>query len=421
MYKDKIYDITALEMFKRLEVFLNEMLEDEIGRAKKESPKKFPEGLSTVQKKIEKFKGKYENCGEIADAMGEIRKKRNDIFHPKDLAELIDFSPLPRGVLGLKEFKGFQKKCFDLDKKIEEKFHKKLRIKEIMIPTLKYDMGNAGDIIKHGLLAEFVEWYKTGHDCLRFADPFGGCPWSNLPRGGNVHKRLGFLKKTALGGVYFPNNGEELDKYLGSSHLVRKAAENCSLKAEIDVSDNDENARCNLENSIQEYKCMRLVELPNKNNGYKILENDNVFENSAPKYDLILIDPYSDFLRDEFYFYAQKQTHYFARINELAKNLFIAVFVLDMNKKNRVGRNFAEFKKNKLTGRAVSIRCPKIKEKGDGYVKGESTFDSEILLVREGISGNKFKKLHERLKNFADKATEALPLRGNRVEFWDGN
>ena len=47
---------------------------------------------------------------------------------------------------------------------------------------LKYTIGNAGDIIKHGLLAEFVAWWSETHAnrVLRMADPFGGCPWGNL-------------------------------------------------------------------------------------------------------------------------------------------------------------------------------------------------------------------------------------------------
>ena len=42
---------------------------------------------------------------------------------------------------------------------------------------LPYDMGNAGDLLKHGVLAEFVRWQCGLGMPLRFMDPFGGEPW----------------------------------------------------------------------------------------------------------------------------------------------------------------------------------------------------------------------------------------------------
>ena len=38
-------------------------------------------------------------------------------------------------------------------------------------------MGNAGDLLKHGVLAEFVRWQRGLGIPLRFMDPFGGEPW----------------------------------------------------------------------------------------------------------------------------------------------------------------------------------------------------------------------------------------------------
>lgn len=43
---------------------------------------------------------------------------------------------------------------------------------------LPYTMGNAGDLIKHGLISEFLNWYlKKDHKQTNFYDPFGGRPW----------------------------------------------------------------------------------------------------------------------------------------------------------------------------------------------------------------------------------------------------
>ena len=42
--------------------------------------------------------------------------------------------------------------------------------------SLPYDMGNAGDLLKHGVLAEFVRWRCESGRPGRFIDLFGGEP-----------------------------------------------------------------------------------------------------------------------------------------------------------------------------------------------------------------------------------------------------
>ena len=44
--------------------------------------------------------------------------------------------------------------------------------------TLPYDMGNAGDLLKHGVLAEHVRWHAVWACRFDFLDPFGGKPWA---------------------------------------------------------------------------------------------------------------------------------------------------------------------------------------------------------------------------------------------------
>lgn len=393
-YQDKIYDMVALEMFKRLEVFLDEWLGD---KAKS----------LDVKDKIYEF-AKYRGCAEIAEQMQHIRRCRNKIVHPKNLATILEFTPHPVPVLDLVSFKEYQKICFSIDNEIRREFDKELRMKEIMIPTLKYDMGNAGDIIKHGLLAEFVKWYTEEYDGkeLRFADSFGGCPWGNLLPDSPVHKRLLELKNTALLEVY----PQIPDKYYGSSHLVRKVAEKHGLTVRIDISDKDENARCNLENSIMGHDFMELIELPSDNDGYKILDD----EKNPEQYNLILLDPYSKFLLEEY----RNKNRRFKKIKKLVENnphLFIAVFILDMED-NPVRWNFMEFKNNFLSKHAFSLRCPKLS--GDTGIKGENVFDSEILLISQQIADGKCDTLKQHLINFTKAATNALPLqKDEKVNF----
>ena len=399
-YKEKIYDMTALEMYKRMEVFLDSYL----GRKTKSRRRRLKN--RDVKDKIDKLN--KPGCEEIVRQMHGIRRIRNDIVHPKNLAPLAEFYPLPAPVLDSEtRFSEFQEKCFWLDDEIYREFNANLRMKEIMLPTLKYSMGNAGDIIKHGLLAEFIEWYKNKQ--LRFADPFGGCPWGNLPP--PTRDRLKKIKETALGRVY----SEDADKYLGSSHLAREAAKNCNLEIKIGLSDNDKDARRNLENSIREYDCMEFIapRLP-KDDGYQILYGDR-----DKNYDLILLDPYSKFLWNEFY--RTDEPKIFRRILELIKNnpgLFVAVFVLDKNETTEVGEKFHNFKKTNLQNRAFSLHCPKF----ESDIKGESKFDSEILLISGQINEGKCGELRGRLENFAGEATGALPLpEGEKVMFWGGD
>ena len=42
--------------------------------------------------------------------------------------------------------------------------------------SLPYDMGNIGDLLKHGVLAEFVRWQCELGRSFRFFDLFGGEP-----------------------------------------------------------------------------------------------------------------------------------------------------------------------------------------------------------------------------------------------------
>lgn len=68
----------------------------------------------------------------------------------------------------------------------------------MMAQPLPYDMGNAGDLLKHGLLAEFTQWWcRLNAKPLRFIDPFGGRPWA-VPPVPRVVERVTALAGCAL-------------------------------------------------------------------------------------------------------------------------------------------------------------------------------------------------------------------------------
>ena len=388
-YKDKIYDITALEMFNRLDVFLNNFLRN----------KKVQYSGLTVKEKICEFEkiAQEHQSSDMAQKMRFINEKRNKIVHPDNLENLVRFNVHPVQVLDLDGFKEFQRMCFALDDVYSE-----MRMKQMMIPTLKYQMGNAGDIIKHGLLAEFVQWYKSSEGgCLRFADPFGGCPWRDIPQDSNLRKQLLALKGTALSDAY-PKN---YDLYWGSSHLVRVLSEKYNLKTEIYIYDRDDNARCNLENSITEYKSVMEWDIPECVDGrpdaYAILDTQEL----PREYNLILIDPYSEFLLEESR-NKQKRLNAALSLANQYPNLFIAIFVLDM-KNNYIHDKFVKFRKKALeTGNLLSLRCPKLK--GEKYAY-------EMLLISGQLREKAADNLKIKLKKFAELANDALCVENRAI------
>jgi hypothetical protein len=104
---------------------------------------------------------------------------------------------------------------------------------------LPYDMGNAGDLVKHGLLAEFVQWWCTFEQAnLRFLDPFGGQPWSESPKA-VIAKRVSALPPSALRAV----QDQPEARYYGSLYVVHRAAAAKGGQADVLVSDRDADAR----------------------------------------------------------------------------------------------------------------------------------------------------------------------------------
>ena len=337
--------------------------------------------------------------------MYQINKMRNQIVHPDELAKLTDFSPeLIPHLCELHEFEKFRKKCVKLSELLYLRFKVHTGMDEIMIPTLKYDMGNAGDIIKHGLIAEFCEWWFERNASLTFGDSFGGCPWGDCKR---VADRISKIKNIdcALARVYKLNYGK-YPKYLGSSHLVKAISENNGKHAKIYVSDNNPDARSNLKHSE-----LRLIKLSDDNDGYRIFDEQEKYN-----FNLILIDPYSKFILEELN-NGNKRLFKIKDFVEKHDNVYVALFILDLNSANDVGKGFSNFKKEHLSGISVSLRCPKIK---GTKIKGESGFDAEILLISKQFETNPdIGSLKERLKKIANEARQILPLNDDQdIKFW---
>src|SRR5882724_5503235 len=150
------------------------------------------------------------------------------------------------------------------------------------LASLPYDMGNAGDLVKHGLLAEFTQWWcAQQRRPLRFLDPFAGRSWTS-PKP-EVTRRIQALPRCA----FFEAQLDPATRYNGSSHVVLYAAQAVGASAEVLVSDRDSEAREALagDPSIRSLACPGFSPW----DGFSIL-------GAAVEADLVLLDPFADFL-----------------------------------------------------------------------------------------------------------------------------
>jgi hypothetical protein len=254
----------------------------------------------------------------------------------------------------------------------------------MMAQPLPYDMGGAGDLLKHGVLAEFTQWWCQRHTTpLRFADPFGGRPWMapSVPR---VIERV----KALAGFALFTAQPHLEARYYGSGHLVRHAAQAVGQQAEVLVSDGDPAARHDLVTSD-----LTALQHPGFDpaNGFSILTT----EIDA---DLVLIDPFAPFLWEE-------APMVLPQVGTVSRRMAIVVFVLIQDPMNVDGRRYTTLKAHHLA-HAWTLHCPALHHTG---VKGESKYASEVLLVAPQLLAQPAAAtLQDQLARYARRLTEVL-------------
>ena len=245
----------------------------------------------------------------------------------------------------------------------------------------RYDAGNAGDLLKHGLLAELVRWRAVG-DSITLLDPFGGKPVHDVAS--TVVERVKALRDFAL---YEAQPKIAEGRYYGSSILVRHAAENVGKTARVFASDKDQNTR-------KELADYGIDELNRKGfhaqDGYSVL--DCVREG-----EVVLIDPFGDFLPR----YAKK---IIPKIERVSKYASVVLFVLNLNPENDCGKQYQQLKQKHLSD-AWSLSCPPLENIG---VRGESTYHVEVLLASPWLQTPSAKNLHRELQRYAAALTEIL-------------
>ena len=257
--------------------------------------------------------------------------------------------------------------------------------------ALPYQMGNAGDLLKHGMLAEFVRWRRELSGASKpfcFLDPFGG-----LPHCGDGEWCGG--KKIAI--ERFKRLANECPdcalvhaqcaiprRYYGSGGVVFRAAKG---DARIRFSDCCESKRKLLakQPGFEELKALGF----DPRDGYSVLNSIN---QGCIDGDLVLIDPFGDFL-------PCRQDDVAPRIAEASRRMAVVLFVLNKNPENKIGRKWRRAKETFFQGAwALSYLHPPHSD-----VLGESGYSVEVVLsaqcLREANSG-RVRELHERLHRF---------------------
>ena len=262
---------------------------------------------------------------------------------------------------------------------------------------LPYDMGNAGDLLKHGVLAEFVHWhcqnFLSGSEPFRFLDPFGGLPWCDSVDS-FVKKRVNRLGEI---GRHSPLHDAQLEiadgRYYGSGHLVRAVAKNQDKESQILVSDCEEEFLHKLLRSgLDKLQVLGF----NPQDGYSILRPLIEKRISA---DLVLIDPFADFLPA----CADRIVPLIADLTARS-DIGIVLFVLNKSQTNRVGQNWESLKREFLPN-ACSLSCRPLRE---NKLKGEKTYHMEVVLQSKLLQKTEANALRNGLKTHAMNLSEAL-------------
>ncbi len=251
---------------------------------------------------------------------------------------------------------------------------------------LYYDMGNAGDLLKHGILAEYTQWWcRINSKPICFLDPFGGRPWTESPKT-QVTSRVNNLADFA----FFLAQPEPEARYYGSGHIVKHIAKSIRQDAQVLVSNRYSDALEDLCNS-------GLVKLlyPGFDPKYAFSILDTNIEAN-----LLLLDPFEDFI------ISKDIEHKFQQIEKFSERMAVIVFILNKELQNRIGNRYADLKKRYLS-QAWTLCCPKLRDKG---VKGESEYLVEVLLLIPNSLRllPSIRELRSTLTRYAKRLTEIL-------------
>lgn len=258
---------------------------------------------------------------------------------------------------------------------------------------LPYDIGNAGDLLKHGVLAEFIRWRCESRDAgnpFRFLDPFGGMPWRKCKP--PIVERMGELGECALSSAQTKITG--IRRYYGSGHLACRVARASGAKIAVHASDGDSASRERLVRSG-----LLPLDFPDFNPecAYSVLKSELPPDGEI----LILLDPFGDFVECGLY------RRVIPKIAELPPHAAAMVFVL---KKEERESEYENLRDKYLKGAWV-MRCPPLMNACIPTVRGEKSRHVEFLVVAPRLlTSASAEELRKRLICFAQKLAFILRL-----------
>ena len=272
--------------------------------------------------------------------------------------------------------------------------------------SLPYKMGNAGDLIKHGALALFVQWWCENNPAkeFRFADPFGGMS-GEREINPVIKQRLETLssEEPFVAGCLWDGKS-----YRNSGHIVCSAVRECGKNPQVWTSDSSPEKRKQLAASGLSLLDDKYSNYDSKD-GYSILPH-------AGDFDLVLLDPFGDLLR--------KDISQFQKIQESVRRnckTTVMVFVLDMQPYKmpcvspgicHKHEHYLE-EREKFRDMAFSLRCRKAIPR-----KKDKTYDVEILLISKMFADGGGDKLRARLEQFKDAAQKTLKVSADDLTIW---
>lgn len=265
---------------------------------------------------------------------------------------------------------------------------------------LPYRMGNAGDLLKHGVLAEFVRWRIETGGRVRLLDLFAGEPRddSSPPE---VLSRLKDLGSCALADA----QGELGEgRYLGSAKLVQHLGGRIGNdKVEVHVGDADTGrsqglAAAGLQSLDALPACPQGLAGQEGYDAYAFL---SAYIDQAEAQDLVLIDPFGEFLPD-------RSDRVIPQIEVLAACAAVLLFALNLDPCNSVGRRFDALLERHLP-EAIIMTCPPLHKSG---IKGESRHYADAVLASPVLGRDSDEKdaLLTRLDSFATQLGQVLSL-----------
>ena len=257
---------------------------------------------------------------------------------------------------------------------------------------LPYDMGNIGDLLKHGVIAEFIRWssdtYPNSKEFV-FLDPFCGDAWKNYANL-NVIKRLEQLRDNKETKFEIINAQPDFEKsiYYGSTHVALRQIRSCGLSPHVYISDESSERVEELIKS-DSYRNIKKINYNNfyPSNGYSILDSINERRRLV---NMVLIDPFLDMEK------IRQRTYSIARASQKTA---VVLFVL-INDNAQWKKIWAELPEHKII-----LTCPRLKNTG---INGESGYTVKVILTSHLLFYANSDKLYKKLKDYAAALTDIV-------------